>query len=561
MSLLMQALKKAESAKQKQSAAAEPEMPAETTALDSNRSSDQIALSPKEPAAATTVSDSGNAPAARSTVALDMMDMELAPVISKHDAPAGSSASVPEQEFSPAPSADQALSSSNNEHTTQESSFSPAAPDAAKPDAQAEYANRPKEKFQAAAQQPPPVQAPPAQHATAAATPAIALPSTAQLKAKAVFASKQPSRNRRAIVMATVGFVTVAALAGSGYYYLQTMSQSSTVFAGAAQPAPQTVAAPQTSAPASASASATDPTTAPAATQAANPATPESATAIAGAVAVPATAVQEPARAIPVNSASGAPAAPKLLAASAVSAASASTPISAPASAASMPAARSTSAATPQQAHASIATDAKAIQVRKTNTDNQINPALSNAYQLLITGDAEAAHQQYQKVLQLEPNNRDALLGMASIALSRKQAPQAGGYYLKLLELDPADPDAIAGLTSLQSGDASQNESRLKKILTQNPQAGAILFVLGNLYAQQARWPDAQQAYFRAYGTAPGNADYAFNLAVSLDKLNQGKLALDFYQRALTLVQTSPGNFNRTAVENRIAKLRAASGS
>ena len=48
-----------------------------------------------------------------------------------------------------------------------------------------------------------------------------------------------------------------------------------------------------------------------------------------------------------------------------------------------------------------------------------------------------------------------------------------------------------------------------------------------------AGWPDAQQAYFRAYSSVPDNADYAFNLAVGLDRLSQRKLALSYYQRAL----------------------------
>ncbi|MGZ3237707.1 MAG: tetratricopeptide repeat protein, partial [Burkholderiaceae bacterium] len=123
-------------------------------------------------------------------------------------------------------------------------------------------------------------------------------------------------------------------------------------------------------------------------------------------------------------------------------------------------------------------------------------------------------------------------------------------------ELDPNDPDAIAGLTSLQGGDPSEMESRLKKALTQSPQAGSILFALGNLYAQQSRWSDAQQSYFRAYGAAPDNADYAFNLAVSLDKLSQPKLALEFYQRALALAQNKPGNFNKISIQERINQLQ-----
>jgi Tfp pilus assembly protein PilF len=198
--------------------------------------------------------------------------------------------------------------------------------------------------------------------------------------------------------------------------------------------------------------------------------------------------------------------------------------------------------------------ESPAIQIRQSAATSQLNPTLGKAYQSFLSGDTGTAQQLYHKVLQQEPNNRDALLGMAAIALKHNQAGQAAAYYGKLLELDPADPEALAGLIGLQGqSDPAQSESRLKKVLMQNPQAGAAHFALGNLYTQQSRWAEAQQSYFRAYSSAPGNADYAFNLAVSLDHLNQGKLALDYYQRALA--QPGPANFDKGAAKSRIAEL------
>ncbi len=200
----------------------------------------------------------------------------------------------------------------------------------------------------------------------------------------------------------------------------------------------------------------------------------------------------------------------------------------------------------------------ESIKVLHNSSGNQINPVLQSAYQFFQSGDTTAAKQQYDKVLQQDANNRDALLGLAAIALGQKQASEAATYYVRLLELDPGDPDAIGGLTSLQQGNSEQIESRLKKILAQNPNASAVLFVLGNVYARQARWSDAQQTYFRAFGSAPDNADYAFNLAVSLDRLNQSKLALDYYQRALSLDKKNAGNFARNSVQARVTELQSS---
>lgn len=184
-----------------------------------------------------------------------------------------------------------------------------------------------------------------------------------------------------------------------------------------------------------------------------------------------------------------------------------------------------------------------------------VSPALDSAYQSFNSGDTAGAQQQYDAALAQDANNRDALLGAAHVAARQNLKDKAAGYYLRLLELSPNDVDATAGLIGLRQGDISQSEARLKAILANNPDAGPVLFTLGNLYAQQGRWPDAQQAYFRAVGAAPDNPDYAYNLAIGLDRLNQGKLALGYYQRALALAQDKAVGFDRNALRKRMHEL------
>jgi tetratricopeptide (TPR) repeat protein len=187
-----------------------------------------------------------------------------------------------------------------------------------------------------------------------------------------------------------------------------------------------------------------------------------------------------------------------------------------------------------------------------------VAPALDRAYQAFNSGDTAGAQQQYDAALAQDANNRDALLGAAHVAARQNQKDKAASYYLRLLELSPNDADATAGLIGLRQGDISQSEARLKAILANTPDAGPILFALGNLYAQQGRWPDAQQAYFRAVGAAPDNPDYAYNLAIGLDRLNQGKLALGYYQRALALAQDKAVGFDRNALRKRMHELSTA---
>jgi Tfp pilus assembly protein PilF len=198
------------------------------------------------------------------------------------------------------------------------------------------------------------------------------------------------------------------------------------------------------------------------------------------------------------------------------------------------------------------------IRVARNVVPAKVSPALEQAYKSFNNGDLGTAQQQYEAALRQDPNSRDALLGLATLSARQNQGAQAAAYYQRLLELDPADGAAVAGLVGLRQGDASVSENRLKAMLSANPESAPLLFALGNLYAQQGRWPDAQQQYFRAYSAAPDNPDYAYNLAIGLDRLNQGKLALTYYQRALALAQDRAAAFDRSALRLRIHELGAA---
>lgn len=185
-----------------------------------------------------------------------------------------------------------------------------------------------------------------------------------------------------------------------------------------------------------------------------------------------------------------------------------------------------------------------------------LDPLLDQAYQAFQRGDLASSREGYLRVLAREPNNRDALLGLAAIDLRVGNLDAAEVRYVKLLEMNPRDSHAVAGLVALRNQlDPVAVESRLKTMIASQPEAAHLHFSLGNQFARQSRWPEAQAAYFKAYSAESENADYAFNLAVSLDQLQQRKPALDYYQRALELATSHPANFNRAQTEARIREL------
>lgn len=197
------------------------------------------------------------------------------------------------------------------------------------------------------------------------------------------------------------------------------------------------------------------------------------------------------------------------------------------------------------------------IQVQKQTENDGIYTALLAAYQAYQNGDLGTAWQRYREVLLKDPKNRDALLGMAAIAQQQNQDDAAIQYYKQILILDPRDPAAQAGMSAFSTADAAGKESRLKLSLSQSPQSATLHFALGNLYTEQSRWSDAQQAYFGAYNLEPSNAQFAFNLATSLDHLGQAKLAAQYYETALKLGTSSSPGFDRAKTEQRLKKLTA----
>jgi tetratricopeptide (TPR) repeat protein len=187
----------------------------------------------------------------------------------------------------------------------------------------------------------------------------------------------------------------------------------------------------------------------------------------------------------------------------------------------------------------------------------QVHPRVEAGYAAYLAGDLAAARSEYQQAVREETTNRDALLGLAALDVRAGRYESAEALYLRVLQVDPRDAQAQAALIALRSGrsDPLATESRVKTLLAADPSAHALNFALGNQLAQQNRWAEAQQEYFKAYTAEPDNADFAYNLAVSLDHLRQPRQALDYYQRAIGLSEKRGASFDLTAARLRATEL------
>jgi Flp pilus assembly protein TadD len=217
-------------------------------------------------------------------------------------------------------------------------------------------------------------------------------------------------------------------------------------------------------------------------------------------------------------------------------------------------------AAPPIAAPTAAPTAAESIVIlRASPTATQANTRVEDAYAAWRRGDLVSARAGYEKVLATAPRSVDAHLGLGAIALREGQAAAARSHYLRALELAPGNAMATAAIVLI---DAGEGDAKAAERLAQLPDAADpyVQFALGNHHARSGRWADAQRAYFAASKGDPGNADYAFNLAVSLDRLGQRAAARTWYDRALALHQPEH-RFDPAVARARLATLETPSRS
>ncbi|MDA1372401.1 MAG: hypothetical protein O2971_16775 [Proteobacteria bacterium] len=208
------------------------------------------------------------------------------------------------------------------------------------------------------------------------------------------------------------------------------------------------------------------------------------------------------------------------------------------------------------------------ISFQRRQSVSSIDPLVEQAYSAYQAGNLNTARDLYQRALLGAAQHRDALLGLAAIAAAENNTIEAMELYSRLLSRDPSDPVARAGFLELRpNGNAAEQERELKRLLEIHSSVAPLVYALGNFYASQQNWSQAQQYYFNALQLARSNAlagsqvnpDYAFNLAVSLEHLRQADSAQNYYRAALEYAENHPAGFDLNMARTRLENLSRTS--
>ena len=177
---------------------------------------------------------------------------------------------------------------------------------------------------------------------------------------------------------------------------------------------------------------------------------------------------------------------------------------------------------------------------------------LREAYTAYQAGNDERALELYNRVLEVDPSNRNALLARAAIYVQNRNSAAAIADYQALLLANPKDSLAMTSLIAVGNISPQESESQLKLMIREEPNSPYLNFALANAYGAQNRWQEAQGHYFKALENNPDDPNYAYNLAVSLEHIAQPKVAISFYQRALDNFNNGLATFSKEVVDQRL---------
>ncbi|MEM7432242.1 MAG: tetratricopeptide repeat protein [Pseudomonadota bacterium] len=202
----------------------------------------------------------------------------------------------------------------------------------------------------------------------------------------------------------------------------------------------------------------------------------------------------------------------------------------------------------------STASRAATPTVTVTTTKDKAYDFLTDAFAAYESGDMAGAEAAYRRALQVAPQHPNALNGLAAILQRSGRHDEALQHYETLLSVEPNNMAAVVALLAGRDGVADTTDSDIKHLIQRHPNSAYLRFALGASMARQERWPEASYAFESALQLDQDNADYYFNLGVSLEHLGRIRDAQVNYQRALNSV-TANSALNRDVVMARIDQL------
>jgi Flp pilus assembly protein TadD len=145
--------------------------------------------------------------------------------------------------------------------------------------------------------------------------------------------------------------------------------------------------------------------------------------------------------------------------------------------------------------------ESKSLSVTQRNqtTSSLLRTALEQQQQ-----NSLGAEQTYRRVLELDPDNKNAWYGLGVIAQQKGNAVDARAAYDKALKADPSFMSALfSEALLLKSSDPDRALELLKRAVAAEPKAATVRMQLGLIMAEKGRDHEAEEEFGRAVTADP----------------------------------------------------------
>ena len=180
-----------------------------------------------------------------------------------------------------------------------------------------------------------------------------------------------------------------------------------------------------------------------------------------------------------------------------------------------------------------IAQYQKALQINPDNADAHINLASALGQQ----GRVDEAIAHCQKALQINPHSAGAHKILGNALLQLGNVDEAIAQYQKALQINPDYPEAYnnLGIALLQKGNVAEAIAQYQKALQINPDYADAHVNLGNVLLQTGRVDEAIAHIQKALQIKPGYAGASYTLGNALLQKGNVDEAIAQYQKALQI--------------------------
>jgi predicted O-linked N-acetylglucosamine transferase (SPINDLY family) len=152
-------------------------------------------------------------------------------------------------------------------------------------------------------------------------------------------------------------------------------------------------------------------------------------------------------------------------------------------------------------------------------------------------GDLQTAENIYRQILQLDPDNPEALHLLGVSAYQQQHYETARTLIRQALVRKPDFSDAHSNLGNVlrELGRLDEAEKSFRRAIDGNPRFTMAHYNLGNVLLSQERFKEADECFERAIISNPRLAEAHINRGIALKELGRLKEAEKSYRKALTL--------------------------